>query len=598
MAFVRSNSVPPDPTYPFSVRDFLGGLNNVEPMTNIEDNEASDIMNIMFSSDGTIEKRYGTSKARTKDYGGAITYLDEYMPINSTNKQILATLTELYIDETKLCDVDGQIDGVNYRGKFYFVDGEYLYVYDGTTYYRVTEAPQQSLTADALTDAAIIYIDEWDDRLTIGDDVVIESVGGTHTTTISALDEENLKVTMTDVLTFDVVDGDLVRFFIPQDTTYTIGEWEYDATNHLAWYQPCANELSDAYLGENLVPTGCKYIELRENRLYLAGADNNPHTVFISDVENGLYFPVVLPLALPPNSDIIRGMKLFHGAMIVGRTRDIYAIYGDTNRLDVGTTFYQKQIATSTGFMSHRSIKHIQNYLMFVGADGDLYTIHTPNTDVNMLANLKRNQKVDFKLHPILADTSDLEDAVAIVHNNEYWLSLGDKVVVYSYDHQAFAVYDSFNAESFYVMDGVLQFGNSDGYLMKYDTSRFNDDGVAISSYYASKRYDMGESIRIKQFKEAYLVAKTYSNYDSSFKVVFEIDYNDTEYEPTITSEIAVWGRVTWGERLITRNISKSLPLMIGQRGRLVKFIISNETLDEPFRLYEFNILYKKRGYR
>ena len=44
-------------------------------------------------------------------------------------------------DLTKLCDVNNEIHGVNYIGKYYFVDGNNYYVYDGIDVFKVVEPP-------------------------------------------------------------------------------------------------------------------------------------------------------------------------------------------------------------------------------------------------------------------------------------------------------------------------------------------------------------------------------------------------------------------------------------------------------------------------
>ena len=70
------------------------------------------------------------------------------------------------------------------------------------------------------------------------------------------------------------------------------------------------NEFKDNYKGANKVPLKAKYIASHSGRIYVSGADKDNDNVYISDIKSPFYFPVSLPMQLPPNSDKITGIKV------------------------------------------------------------------------------------------------------------------------------------------------------------------------------------------------------------------------------------------------------------------------------------------------
>ena len=64
--------------------------------------------------------------------------MDIYKPINLPEVLIRATSTTVYADEIEIAKtVTGKIQGTNYIGNYYFVDGSNFYQYDGTTVYKI-----------------------------------------------------------------------------------------------------------------------------------------------------------------------------------------------------------------------------------------------------------------------------------------------------------------------------------------------------------------------------------------------------------------------------------------------------------------------------
>lgn len=538
-AFIQNSNVPTNKIFPFSIPNFTGGLNNRSSYLRMDAHEASDLLNIVFKVDGTFEKRKGFQLYDdfVIDDPEGITYMDIFKPINEEHYLVRASNSQVYIGETKIADVNGQIHGVNYIGKYYFVDGVNFYMY-------------------------------------------------------GKKDSEPT----TEYKTYKVVNPP--KDFTPKDTSHKEGEWKYDDTKLEAWYEPCQNEIDDPYMGSNVVPAKCKYILIHNERLILSGDADNPHTIYISDINNGFYFPNYVSLQLPPNSDEIVGMRVFHSAIVVGRTEDVYVIYGDTNRLDIGTPFYMKKVNTHTGFTNQDNIQSVNNYLYYLGNDGEVYSLYPVRGNTDLVSTKHINDKVDFFVEPLSFKFESIKNTSGIFFDNDYWLSFGNKILVYSFLFKAWTVFDGIQPNYFLHYENELLIADKSGKTYKYGYE-YNDNGQVIPCYWYSKHYDMGQPSRIKQFRQLFVVAHSYEEWDSDIKLRFEIDYVDVKDQHVIKNQISRFGKARFGiNRFITRNIAQSLPVVIGQRGRLLRVIIANDELNQTIKIYEINGEYELRGFR
>ena len=78
----------------FTLTNFSGGLNNVEPDNLIGDNESTDCKNMRFLDDVIMEKRHGIKLIETyTKLSEPVTWLDVYRPLlknNDTNYSLRA----------------------------------------------------------------------------------------------------------------------------------------------------------------------------------------------------------------------------------------------------------------------------------------------------------------------------------------------------------------------------------------------------------------------------------------------------------------------------------------------------------------------------
>lgn len=523
MAFIQRNTPPPNKIYTFALNNFVGGLNNRSEI--LQPNQCSDVLNMTFADDTVMEKRRGSTIVDTLRLNGELVFIDEYKPYNDTDVLIRATKTEIYVGNMKVANIKGQITGVNFAGKYFFADGEKFYVWG--------RFPQRSTT--------------------------YEEVIGTPDA---------------NYLLMEVVNPP--QGFTPLGTEHTRGKVKYDYTNRKVWYEPCQNEIEDPYKKSNVLPQNPRYIVVHNGRLFISGSKKDNDNVFISDLNNPYYFPVSLPMQLPPNSDKIVGLHVYDDSVVVGREEDIYVITGMTNRTDMGVPVFRlRKINTHTGFANHYAVNVAHNYLFFMGSDGNAYALSSIQGNERALASSILSRTIDFFRPPVNLTKQDIYEASSIFFDDKWYITMKDKIMIYSYRHQAWTMYNNLHARSFYKFNNVLFWGNKDGQLCMPSEDHL-DQGEPYEAYWSSKTFDMGEPSYYKQFKDFFIIAHTFDNFNSDIGVTFEIDHIIVKENFLIKNQKSIWGKSRFGDRFINNNVNASLPFSIGRRGRTIRFIFRN----------------------
>jgi hypothetical protein len=528
MSFIQNVQPPKNQRLEFNLEDFTGGLNNRSSV--IRNNEASYVLNMHFTHQNVLEKRKGFKLVDDLTLPEAVTYVDLYKPYNSDDQLIRASNTEVYAEGFKVQDVLGEIDAVNFQGMYFFADGDSLYVYG------------------SFLETTGTYLE------------IIGTIPDTYVT---------LKVVNPP--------GD----FEPLPEEHTRGKMVYDYDNMTVHYEPCLNELEDSYLGANLLPEHPKFIESHKGRLFISGDNKDDDNVFITHTSNPFYFAVGLPIQLPPSSDKVRGMVIYDDAVIIGRERDIYRIIGETSNPNLGFALFElRKINTHTGVANNKCFDVAHNYLFFLGSDGVAYALSTTRMDERLVGTQIISEQLDLFKDPINGTTENILDA-STVFDTEYWfVTIGDKTLVYSYRHRAWTMFDYIDMYApFYYYDKLI-WGRRDGSLAEFSED-YLDNGRPIYATWSSNNFDFGSATRYKQFREFFLVAHAYDDNDSDIRVTFEIDYSDVRNATTVENKISYWGIAKFGDRFINRNINASVPFVIGRRARYMRIKISNG--------YEFN---------
>lgn len=524
MPYIQNQKLPTRKIMQFTNKDFRGGLNNRSELLNL--NEASDLMNMAFYDDTIMEKRHGFSLFDNVKLPDKVTFIDRYRPYVDADKILRATDTELWVDGVKLCDVAGRVVGVNFSGHYFFVDGAKLRVYgkfaqSSTTYEKVIGTP------------------------------------------------------INDYVLLDVVNPP--SGYVPLDNTNKQGVRQIDYTNKQIWYEPCTNELNDAFKGTNVIPDKPSLLTVHHRRLFVSGVTNDDDNVFIADLDNPYYFPPTLPLQPTPNADKNTCLVVYDDCVIVGRNYEIYYISGDTNRTDIqGANLFQlHKMNTHTGIPNQNCAMQSHNFLFFMGSDGQAYSLSNVRGGAQVMNTSLLSKNIDILKDPINLTLSDVKNASSAFYNDIWFISMGDKILIYSYKLMAWSIWNHLNVTAMTVLDDQFLLSDIDGDTI-CQSDDFLDKGVPFNAYWSSMHYDMDDANSFKQFREFFIVAHTFDAYKSDIFVKFGIDYVDVNLETKITNQRSVWGKSIFGDRFITRNINASVPFILGRRGRNIRITISN----------------------
>jgi hypothetical protein len=132
---IRLNPIPIEPVQSISIKQFMGA--NLNPdVSQIEDGESPDLLNITLDKDGTPDKRLGYERCFANPLGsgkinGLIEYKDLLIIAHGTKVykwDYTNTPTEIYSGVT-----DSAMRGFVFGGKLYLINGHEYLVYDGTT---------------------------------------------------------------------------------------------------------------------------------------------------------------------------------------------------------------------------------------------------------------------------------------------------------------------------------------------------------------------------------------------------------------------------------------------------------------------------------
>jgi len=237
--------------------------------------------------------------------------------------------------------------------------------------------------------------------------------------------------------------------------------------------------------------------------------------------------------------------------------------------------FSLKKLNTHAGCMNDSTMQIVHDYLFYLGTDGVVYRMNTTKTDVDITMTKELSIKLNLFVYPISLTFEDMLTMTSVFNNNKFYLINSKIMLVYDYRFTSWSIFRMPPMNCSIVLNNVLLFGGVNGYVYQ-PSDDYSDDGIPIVCYWASKRFDQGLPSNYKQFKELFVIAHVYNSFKSNLFIRYEIDYIDINQIADIANQISMWGRALWGDRFITRNISPSLPINIGRRGRKMRIIIMN----------------------
>lgn len=532
----------------FIFNDFSGGLNNVLTESKLTNKQSPDLLNVRFRKDGVLEKRSGLKSYKIVPDGYSIN----------------GNLNGAWVVKVK-DDAEGLL---------MHVDNNLIYVrsHDKKPIYipwgQASEHRSIELSVAQFQDKVYFV----DNGLRI------------HFLKISELENDDSPYI------YYIVDPP--KGFTPKPKPAVEGEYKEGASDYglpnmrNAWYEPCEFELEDGYKGTNKTESFRKrYICVHNDRLYVTGDDNNPNMVFISDILNPFYFPASLPIQTPPDGDRIVALEVFGKSLIIGRKESMYSLTGNTNR-ESTNSFQLTKISTHTGVVNHKCLDNVQGFLFYVGNDCNLYKMSYSLSDNPTIITKKLNVNIDLKKPPLNKTVDEIRSAHTYydVYNGEWWIQLGKDSLIYNYDFMSWTRYNGCENRAMLHYQDKFTLCRDNSTFTHFDDSVYYDIDyeyptlkLPIPCYWTSKNIDFGVPSRVKQIRDTYIVSEVFDDKKCDVRVKYSIDYVDVETENRVESDIALWDKAIWDKsRFISSNISRSLPIMVGRRGRTFKIWVGN----------------------
>lgn len=405
--------------------------------------------------------------------------------------------------------------------------------------------------------------------------------------------------------------------YTPLPKPATQGKFGYrddDSLMHTQWYEPCEYELEDGYKGTPIYPEQPRLLASKDDRLYVTDKKKQD-MIFISDVLNPYYYPASLPVLLPPMNDDVTSMCEFNNCLMIGRNRDIFTLYGNTNRADNVEQYRLTRLDVHTGIINNNCWSIIENCLYYMGSDYNLYKVSSTSSSQGMLSN-KINLFVDFAKHPYNLNFFKLPQAKRNEimcyfdeEKNELFIkfhSAGDTLETYAvlnFLTNSWSCYKVTNANTkgmFYFRDGV-RFYCVNGHIYMFERTCYHDESYRgyvvnneyiegvykfpINAYWKSRQLDMLEPARIKQFRDSYVTVGRIDDEPLTVYCNYDVDYSQAVNRFIIKDERGIWDESLWDESKFTgKELLRSLPIVVGRRGRGMTVTIGSNS---PYAIYQ-----------
>lgn len=509
--------------------DFSGGLNTVSANNRLLDNEIRDIKNLNLDNRGSMSRRGGLVKTIASQTGTPQGYFRFYRDTNDFD-EIVAIGGKFYVNGTvKIASgvtvqTIRSMEAVQYGDKLYIASGSGLLVWDGTNL-----AKAVPYTPNPLEALYVGYNGLADDPYTLlqdGTGTTLDLLGVTTSTRYGLV---NQHVTLTAYS--DIPSGMTVEYQFGVrklgDTTWTIDQdwsttktWQFitgqatdfefqvlarpqgdtNTVDQSSYYVPkfTFNESPPKSDIDNETINTCNRILLHWDRLIMYGDTSKTDAIYISQLENPLYFPMNNTLKFEnPKAEGLTAITHYRDLLVAFTPTSIQSLTGKDP-----STYVRTVLNTKIGCIAPYSTSIIDNYVAFLSYDG-VYVLKT----LAYTTDLANVQKIDINVDNIV--DKDV-NAVGLSFNNQYYLNLPSSNIQLRYYYQ-YGIWtkdesSKLNFKQYFNYNGELYALGNDGAVYRFDDSVYDDDGEVYEDYFETKGYDFGLPYNPKKLKELQLL--------------------------------------------------------------------------------------------
>lgn len=367
-----------------------------------------------------------------------------------------------------------------------------------------------------------------------------------------------------------------------------------------------------------LLPKG-NVFEVFEDRIFVSGVPAEPLTIYYSNVADPITFGGTSVLK-PLGTDKVTGLVNYYGSLILLKLNTVWKMTFVYDQVAAAFLPKLELINRNYGCIGFRAYGWVENDIwFFTGSEVRAIGFKDQQTGILGLdpSVISNDIKETLKLLPETA----LTKSVLFYNDRKVYLGvgLGSDIDTIFVSHLLYkrAWCKIKNRKKSYLRsidsrDGVVYFASSNEAKLYRWNSTWNDLGVAISAYVNFKEYEDKDFSQTSIFR--YIDIK-FKNLQS--KVTFNIwtdnfdlrtNINKSGFVGTdVEGEENSLGEVPFGEQLLgdafgenvtaTNFVKRRISLL--QKGTVIAFGLSNETLNESFTIamFEITALRKPRRY-
>lgn len=329
-----------------------------------------------------------------------------------------------------------------------------------------------------------------------------------------------------------------------------------------------------------------------DSRVFLYGNPEFPNRLFRSGVtDKGLdpsYFPENAFQNVGPDNEKIQGLKRQYDTAVIIKEHSIehmaYEMGAD------GGFFPTRPLNGEVGCIATGSIQLVENNPIFLSNRG-VYMLTQSNVrderNVTMIS-LRVNKKLL---------TEDLINAISEDYERRYILSFPNgRAYVYDYYNEAWYIWDNINASCFIEYKGKLYFG-TEGTICRFkepgNTKNYNDDGIAINSYWQSKLFDFGVPYMTKLVEKVFFNLKP--NVHTSTKLTFRTDRKEYNFAlEHRLDQVNFWNMDFSKFGFITSQLPQEIATKVkAKKITYLQLTFTNNEIDEPMALLNIDLKYR-----
>lgn len=313
------------------------------------------------------------------------------------------------------------------------------------------------------------------------------------------------------------------------------------------------------------------------------------------------------------DGDKLMGIGLWSDALILFKERAIYQV-----TLDTTGSLTIKPIIKGIGCVSHRTVKNVDNDLFYLSRKG----IYVVGNEPNFYTAIRTNE-----LSARIRNTMDMitpekfEKTHAIYTDFKYILCVplggttsNSHAIIYDKKFLSFSLWDNqpFSAITNYIdaknNEIILATSDINGKLFQLFTS-YDDDGVAINSYWLSKRYNLKTFDEFKRWFDGSFLFRSVTGV-INLEIILDgyVVSRDVMIGSPITDNsgigVAEWSIVVFGddgsETIVSTADSLTdvvKRLKVNRSARSIQVKVSTNGINDRFVLTGYNLTYYPYGH-